>query len=86
MTVGGFTKVSRLINILLNINFIGGMKEATKQNFFTAIRNNYFGWGHDLTSEEIKIIKERTEAFYWKGKPIETAPLSVQIDVSLIFL
>ena len=61
------------------------MKDATEKNFFNSIRHNYFSWGHDLTEDEIKIIKERTEAFYWKGKPIQTAPISLKIDVGECF-
>lgn len=67
---------------MVSTYFTGGMKNATQRNFFTAIRHNCYGWGHDITDDEIKYIKEQTEAFYWKGKPIETAPISLKIDVS----
>ncbi|XP_065202724.1 esterase FE4-like [Planococcus citri] len=63
------------------LGFCSGMKDGTTKNFFTVIRNNYFGWGHDVTDDEIKYIKNQVEDFYWKGKPIETAPIPLKIDI-----
>ncbi|XP_065202784.1 esterase FE4-like [Planococcus citri] len=63
------------------LGFCRGMREGTLNHFFTSIRYNYFGWGYDLTNDEIQFIKEQIEAFYWKGKPIEAAPLPLKIDI-----
>ncbi|XP_065202782.1 esterase E4-like [Planococcus citri] len=63
------------------MGFCSGMREGTRKNFFKAIRYNYYGWGHDVTDDEIKYIKNHIEAFYWKGKPIEAAPIPLKIDI-----
>ena len=51
------------------------------EHFVSSIRLNSYGWGHDMTENEIQYIRKRLEDFYWKGQRIETAPLSLQVDV-----
>ncbi|XP_065208406.1 esterase FE4-like [Planococcus citri] len=61
--------------------FCRGMRQATMTNFIGSIRNNHYGWGYDITDDEIQYIKKRSGDFYWKGQNIKSAPLSILIDV-----
>ncbi|XP_065202746.1 esterase E4-like [Planococcus citri] len=59
----------------------GTVGESTKKNFKTAIRQNAWGWGRDLTDDDIEKINEQIESFYFDGKSIKQASLLKMIDV-----
>ncbi|XP_065202737.1 esterase E4-like [Planococcus citri] len=59
----------------------GGSLESTKKNFKTTIRQNAWGWGRDLTDDDIEKINEQVESFYLEGKSIKHASLSKMIDI-----
>lgn len=52
------------------------------ESFYKSYRQNSWGWGRGITDDEVKLIKEQVDDFYFKGASLETAPLSLKVDVS----
>lgn len=63
------------------VSLLGPMRKATLENFYTVYTQNPRGWGRAIDKKEIDIIAEKIRSFYLNGEPIETAPISLQIDV-----
>ncbi|XP_065202744.1 esterase E4-like [Planococcus citri] len=59
----------------------GPVIESTKKNFKTTIRQNAWGWGRDLTDDDLEKIHKKIESFYFDGKTIKQASLLKMIDV-----
>lgn len=62
------------------------MRKETENNFKTTFRQNCWGWGYDLKQNEINIIEQEMQSFYTNGQPISQAPLSIKVDVSIVFV
>lgn len=58
------------------------VKKSTAKNFYTTIRQNYWGWGRDLNDEQLKQIQRQIEDYYLDGKPVDNAPYSIKCNVS----
>ncbi|XP_065217623.1 esterase E4-like isoform X4 [Planococcus citri] len=67
--------------------FLKVLKSSMAKNFYSTVTQNVWGWGHDLTEEDLKLIKEQAEQFYLNGEPTERAALSdrceIQTDMAL---
>ena len=66
-----------------NYTLTGGyVRESTEKNFKTSVRQNAWGWGHDLSDDDIEHIYQQVESFYLNGKSIHQASISMMTDVS----
>ncbi|XP_065205733.1 esterase E4-like [Planococcus citri] len=63
------------------LGFAQGVRECTERNFKKSIRQNKWGWGRDLSDDDIELIYKQVESFYTQGKPIKEASLSTKIDI-----
>ncbi|XP_065202738.1 esterase E4-like [Planococcus citri] len=59
----------------------GFMRESTLKNIKKSISQNSWGWGRNLSDEDLKLINEQIESFYLQGKPIENALISKLIEI-----
>ncbi|XP_065202729.1 esterase FE4-like [Planococcus citri] len=59
----------------------GEMRKQTEDNFYTSFCQNCWGWGHDMKTNEINLIKEQIESFYAEGNPIAKASLSTKVEI-----
>lgn len=50
-------------------------------NLYSIVTQNPWGWGRDLTEEDVKRIKEKSEQFYLNGECTENATMSDKCDV-----
>lgn len=60
----------------------GSTRSQTEKHFKSSFRQNSFGWGYNLSDDDIHSINKEVEKFYCNGQPIHLAPLSVKMDVS----
>ncbi|XP_065202735.1 esterase E4-like [Planococcus citri] len=64
------------------LGFVPGfIRTSTMKNIRTTIRQNKWGWGRDLSDEDLELINKEIESFYLQGEPIEKAPISTLIDI-----
>ena len=64
----------------------GTMKRSVGDSFHKSIQQNTFGWGADLSENDLKSIRKKVENFYLEGESIESASQPVLCDVSVIIL
>ncbi|XP_065202770.1 esterase E4-like [Planococcus citri] len=56
-------------------------KRSISECFLTLIRQNIYGWGANLSIDELKQIQKEVESFYLEGESIETAPQDTLCDI-----
>lgn len=61
----------------------GPYRHGTMENFYSSYRQNCWSWGYHITDQEAEEIKKQIDSFYLNGGSIETAPLSLKVDVGL---
>ncbi|XP_065219197.1 esterase E4-like [Planococcus citri] len=61
--------------------FTKPLKERAAKNFYTIIRQNHWGWGRDLSDDQIKEIQTKIENYYLDGKPVDNFPVSTKCNI-----
>ncbi|XP_065202728.1 esterase E4-like isoform X2 [Planococcus citri] len=72
----GFSERESIFGFIRGPEFI----QKTEENFATTFCQNPWGWGYNLTEEEIELIQKKVESYYNDGQPIAQASLSVKVD------
>ena len=62
-------------------DFSAKHQKVIKKYFYSTIRQNSWGWGHDLNNEELNQIKKQIETFYLNGESAHDAPFLTKCDV-----
>lgn len=52
-------------------------------NFYSTYRQNEWGWGRNITDEEVELIKDQVNDFYLNGDSLKNAPFQLKVDVRI---
>ncbi|XP_065219224.1 esterase E4-like [Planococcus citri] len=67
--------------------FVKLLKKRLSSQFYSTLTQNVWGWGSNLTEEDLKLIQQQAEQFYLNGESTESGHLptrcQIQTDISL---
>ena len=64
-----------------SITCVAPFRKSTMDNYYKSVRQNCWGWGGNLTDNQLKLIQNRIESYYLDGNSINDASLIDKCDV-----